>query len=254
MPDRLAVRINDCHAPPCRRMQPSGANKVPGHVRVERPKCCHLARCVGEPEHCRQRNGHVDQRGQTARRPTGRPRGDAEAIRGSRGHPGGGPPGSPRKTVRCRAVRWRFTRRGGPLARRPLPGDCPPGRPLPAGGPPAGPSAPPGGRPPGRPPAAGPPAGGPTRSRAVRRGIAPGLPMGGSPTGGSPAGGLLRLGRAARWGAADVRPGRFTRWRAARGMFTRWRVIRWCRLLGLVVGLPRHAVPPEQEVEVGAGA
>ena len=88
-------------------------------------------------------------------------------------------------------------------------------------------------------------------------------------------GGFTRW-RAACWGAADGRftygmfirwraaRGMFTRWRAARwgaaegrftyGMFTRWRVIRWCRLLGLVVGLQRHAVPPEQKVEVGAGA
>ena len=43
-----------------------------------------------EPEDCRQGNGHVDPRGQAARRPAGRPAGDAGIVRGCRGHPGGG--------------------------------------------------------------------------------------------------------------------------------------------------------------------
>ncbi len=90
VPGRLTVRAHYRHAPPCRRMQPGGVDKVPGHLPVDRPKCCYFARCIGEPENCRQRDGHVDPRGETARRPAGRPGGEARVVLGCRGHPGGG--------------------------------------------------------------------------------------------------------------------------------------------------------------------
>ena len=104
VPDRLAVRAHDCHAPPGRRMQPGGADQVPGHVRVHRPERGDLTGRIAKPEDCRQGNGHVDPRGQAARRPAARPAGDAGAVRGCRGHPGGGR-FTRRRAARCSAAR-----------------------------------------------------------------------------------------------------------------------------------------------------
>ena len=81
VPGRVAVRADDGHAPAGRRMRPGGGDEVPGHVRVDRPERRYLTGGLREPEECRQRDGHVDPRGQAARRPARRPRGDTGAAR-----------------------------------------------------------------------------------------------------------------------------------------------------------------------------